>query len=57
MEEAIRQTNQAQATISHNKQTKREVIRETKGQKEASLKQAVKENNSLTFKNNIYNAL
>ena len=54
IEEALRKTAQAQSMLSYNKQINKQAARELKGQKEASLNKAVKENNSLKVKNNIY---
>ena len=56
IEEALRKTAQAQSMLSYNKQINKQGARELKGQKEASLNKAVKENNSLKAKNNIYSA-
>jgi len=56
IEEAIRKTNQEQAIISHNKQLKKENVREDKNQNQASIKKFVDNNNNMKLKNNIYNS-
>ncbi len=56
IEEALRKTAQAQSMLTYNKQMKKQTNRESKGQKEVSLNQAVKENNSLTVKNKFYSS-
>jgi len=56
IEEALRKTAQAQSMLTYNKQMKKQTNRESKGQKEVSINQAVKENNSLTVKNKFYSS-